>query len=135
MRERYFPWVRHGAPAREACGRNRVVRRAERTRPDQGDARREGSRYRIKLGGFQRFHFVHIGQDGRNSFGEHAFAGAGRTDHQHIMPAGCCNLQRPLRTGLPFDIGKIRQPGRSIIGLKLEWRDGSDLLLIAQMGD
>ena len=54
---------------------------------------------------------------------------------QHIMPAGCCNLQRPLRTGLPFDIGKIRQPGRSIIGLKLEWRDGSDLLLIAQMGD
>ena len=46
-------------------------------------------------------------QDRRQPPGEHRLAGAGRADHQDVVPAGGGDGQRPLGELLAADVGEI----------------------------
>ena len=85
MRERDLARAGNAAPARETGRRNGVVRRAERTGADQGDAGRQRTRDRVDLRRLDGLLERHLGQDGRDPAREHALAGARRADQQYIM--------------------------------------------------
>lgn len=61
--------------------------------------------------GFQRFFKGHGGKNGGDSSGEHAFAGAGRTDHQDVVSASGGNFESSFDRGLAGDLGKVDAGG------------------------
>ena len=62
-----------------------VMRRAKRTARHQTHARRQQAHDAVNLRGFQRLRERQRRQDGAQPLGEHGFAGAGRTDEEHIV--------------------------------------------------
>ena len=73
-----------------------VMRGTERSLLEQGMIVRKQSGHRMDLGGLKGFFKGEIGQDGRQTPGQHGFAAAGRTAHQNIVRCGRSNFQRPL---------------------------------------
>jgi hypothetical protein len=108
MGERYFTGSRNLPPADKTGVGNSMVRRPERPRRDErvvlpklpGDA--------VNLGRLQRFVERHIGDYCREPFREHRLPGAGRADHQHVVPAGGRHLERALHVLLTFDLAGNR---------------------------
>ena len=48
---------------------------------------------------------------GGNAPREHRLACAGRTDHEHVMPAGHCHFEGALRELLSLDVGEVVSVG------------------------
>ena len=46
----------------------------------------------VNFGCFDHFLKAHLRQNGRQALCKHAFAGTGRADEQHVVPAACGNL-------------------------------------------
>lgn len=53
---------------------------------------RQKSRNGVNFGRFDHFLKGHLWQNGRQALCKHAFAGTGRADEQHVVPAACGNL-------------------------------------------
>jgi hypothetical protein len=99
--------------ADQRCHARRMMRRAERAPV--------GERATVELAGDRGDHrdFEQLGrrqrrQDRGQPRREHRLAGAGRADHQQIVAAGGCHLERPLGALLSLDVEEI---GHRIVGL------------------
>ena len=85
-----------------------MVRRSEHPVFQQRHPAGQKTRRRMDLGGLHRLLKAHLRQNRGQALGQHAFAGAGRPDQQHIVPARRSNLQGPLGILLPLHLAKIR---------------------------
>ena len=101
-----FARARARAAADQRRHARRVMRRAEGARPADAPAG--------KIAGEapDHAHFQHLGRRERREEGgqplrQHRLAGAGRPDHQEIMPAGGRHFERALRRLLALDVAKI----------------------------
>ncbi len=61
-------------------------------------------------------------QDRRQPRRQHRFAGAGRADHQQMMPAGRRNLERAFCTFLALDVAEIEQRLLALMHFRLRPR-------------
>ena len=84
-----------------------MMRRAERPVPNQGRILRKHTRNRINLGRLNSLFKRHLGQNRRQTLGQHGFTRTGRADHQHIMSARSGNFQCAFCLLLPFHVRKI----------------------------
>ena len=119
MRKRYFARLRNRTAAGYACGRYRVVRRAEGANADKRVIFIKNSGYGMNFRGFNRFLKGHFRQNCGKPLCKHAFAGSGRSYKQDIMPARGCNLKSLFGGELPFNIAEIhrvRKSGRVYFG-------------------
>ena len=94
-----------------------VVRRTERTLGEQpcfGQRARHGMNAR----GFQRFFERHIRQNRGHAPRHQRLAGAGRADHQNVVPARGSDFQRALGALLPLYMTEIHI-GRAILQKRL----------------
>ena len=93
MCERYLagPKVRC-ASSEQAGGRDGMVRRPERTRPQHASSGQEPGD-RMQLGRLERLFPGQARQDRGHAPREHRLAGTRRTDHQHVMAARRCDLE------------------------------------------
>ena len=55
----------------------------------------------------ESFPLREVGKDAHESLGQHCFSGAGRTEHERVMAASCCNDERLDDVGLPNHIGEV----------------------------
>ena len=115
VRHRNFARPERLPAAGESACRNRVVRASERPCLDQRVLRVQHAEDRIDLRDLNGLFLRHVGENRRNSFGEHALARARRANHQHIVSARRRNLERPLHVFLPLHIAKIRQRRRTCL--------------------
>lgn len=67
---------------------------------------RKESRDRIYLGYIYDLREIHIGKDGRKSFGEHGFSGSGRSFHEYVVTSGRRDSECSLGVLLPDDVLK-----------------------------
>ncbi len=79
---------------------------------DPASVERSGNR--LDHRDFERFLRRERRQNARKAAGHQRLAGAGRANHQEIMPAGRGDLQCALRRLLPFDLRKVRAMGRRL---------------------
>ena len=108
MGEADLAGLRIGAAADEPGVADRVVRGAERAFAEQRRVGREQSEHGMDLARFERLLLGHGRQDAGHALGEHALAGAGRADEDHVMSARGGDLERAFGGGLPLDFGEIR---------------------------
>ncbi len=124
------------ATAHQRGRAGRVMRRAEHPRgpalrgelPDQAE---HGRRFECLVGAHRR-------QQSGEALGQHRLAGAGRTDHQHAVTAGSCDLQSSLGGRLTLDVKKIGIRGRCQAHGGQLWFDALALRvsgLVVQMGN
>ena len=78
--------------ARKPRAGDGMVRRAEGARFNERGVARQKSRNGVNFGRFDHFLKAHLRQNGRQPLCKHAFAGTGRADEQHVVPAACGNL-------------------------------------------
>ena len=97
-----------GAAARQRRRAGRVVRAAEGPGGDQAPPLGQLARNGIDLGGLHSFLPGQGRQDAGQALGQHGFAGAGRADEQHVVPAGCRQHHGPAGQRLAHHIRKIR---------------------------
>ena len=83
-----------------------MVRRAERPGGDDRLAA-EGAHDAVDLGGFQSLGQCQIGKNGRQPFGQHGFAGTGRTDENDVVTAGGGDFEGAFDMLLAFDIVEV----------------------------
>ena len=101
VREADLAGPRNLPAADERDVRDRVVRRAERALAQQRRARRRaGRRPSESTSTSSASSNVSGGRIAADPPRHHRLAGAGRTDHQHVVPAGGRNLQRAPRQRL-----------------------------------
>ena len=114
-----------GLGAHAAAGQRRhaggMMRRAER--PPRGqravaDFAGDGSDHRD----FQQFRRRQRRQDRGQPRRQHRLAGAGRADHQQMMPAGRGDLERALGAFLALDVAQIEQRCLALVHLRLRPR-------------
>ena len=108
MRERDLAGLRAQTAADQRRHAGRVMRRAERPRVGQrafGDRARHGCDHRD----FEQLGRRERRQDRRQPRGEHRLAGAGRADHQQIVPAGRRDLERALGALLSLDVLQVER--------------------------
>ena len=99
-----------GAAADQRHAAGGMVRRPERPlAPALGFQRLAA--HRADGRGFQRLGLVEHGQDAGQARGQQRLAGAGRPDHQQVVPAGRGNLQRPPGAGLAADVLHVGHVG------------------------
>ena len=95
---------------------DRVVRRAEGTDGQQRLAGLQPAHGAVDPRGFDRFAGRQVGQDRRHPLGQHRLAGAGRAEHQEVVPAAGGHGQRPLGHLLAADVGEIDVVGGQACG-------------------
>ena len=83
------------------------MRRAERPGGDKGALSVKQSRNAVDFRRLDRFLQGHRRNDGGDPFRQHRFAGTGRPDHEHVVPAGDRHFDRALHVRLAFDVGEI----------------------------
>jgi len=112
VRQRDLPWAGARAPADEARGRDRVVRRPKR--PFGGDPSGADARDAVDAGDLDRLVERRRRKDAREAAGQHRLPHPGRPDHQQVVPAGRGDLERAARVRLPADVGEVgaRRAGR-----------------------
>src|SRR6218665_2913725 len=96
MRQRDLSRLRIASPAHSSHVGDGVVRRTKRTRVKQGGIGAQLARHGMDLCGLQRFVQRERRKNGGKPFGQHRLACAGRSDHNHIMPASRRGFLRPL---------------------------------------
>lgn len=84
-----------------------VMRGAKGAGGDEGLGFAEQAANAVDLGGLDGFFLGHAGHDGADAFGDHAFARAGRADHQEIVSASDGDFDGAFGIALTFDIGKV----------------------------
>ncbi len=67
----------------------------------------------MNLRALQRLLAAHVREDGGEPAGQHGLAGAGRSHHQDIVPAGGGNFQGSFHIFCPLTSAKSRLPGAS----------------------
>ena len=72
----------------------------------------------INFGGLHGFLSGERRQDAGQALCQHGFAGAGRADEQHVVPAGGRDHHGPPRQRLAHNIRKIRHLGPGVFGVK-----------------
>ena len=77
--------ARVGATTQQARITDGEVRRAEGTGGDEGTVLAQKSAGAVNLG--RRFLLSHARHDGRDAFGQHGLARAGRANHEEVVPA------------------------------------------------
>ena len=102
-----FAGAGNGAASDETGVGYRVMRRAKRPRAGQSGLRWQEAGDGVNPSGLETFLEAHRRQDRRNTFREHGLAGAGRSDKQHVMPAGHRDLDRALGVELSTHIAKV----------------------------
>ena len=108
VRQRDLPRPRDAAAAGQPYHRNGVVRRTEHPIFQQRDPGRQKPGRRVDLGGLHRLLKAHLRQDGGQTLGQHALAGAGRPDQQHVVAARRRDLQGALGVFLPLHLAEIQ---------------------------
>lgn len=108
MGQRDLARLRRVAAADQRGGARRVVRRAERPPPPVRGREAEAAR-RQQRGGGQRLVVGQWGQQAGQPRCQHRLAGAGRTDHQHVVAARGGHFERASCAALADDIGEIRR--------------------------
>ena len=107
MAKRNFPRARLPAATHQSRVRDRVMRRPERPLPDQRRVRGQHSCHAIYLRDLQGLLHRQAGQYRRRRPREQRFPGAGRADHDHVVPTCRCHLKRPLYVLLALDMPEI----------------------------
>ena len=108
-----FSWTKRPAASDDGGGRACVVRCSE------GGLQVESGSYLEQAGctpdahDFERSFFVKTGEDGRQTAGEHALAGARRTLEEEVVLAGGCNFNDPASPGQAPQLTQIRTSGRT----------------------
>ncbi len=93
-----------------------MVWRTER-RSDQQPASGQGDPgRRVHHRGLERQVGREVGQQARQTSGEHRLAGARRTDEQQVVAAGRGDLERQPGQRLPLDVGEVVQFGFDELG-------------------
>src|SRR5215470_3844441 len=82
--------------------------RAERRLGDQRAAGWQAPSHGMDRGDLERGGTVQAGQDGRDPFGQHRLACAGRPLQREVMTARRADLGGAPRSGLPEDVGQVR---------------------------
>ena len=85
---------RHASPD-EPDRRDRVVGRADGPLAPRSRVALEAAGG-VDGHGLERLRFAHRREQSRQAVGEHGLAGAGRADHEHVVPAGGRDLEDPL---------------------------------------
>ena len=105
-----FSWTKRPAASDDGGGRACVVRRSE------GGLQVESGSYLEQAGctpdahDFERSFFVKRGENGRQTAGEHALAGARRTLEEEVVLASGCNFNDPAS---PSQAPELTQIGTS----------------------
>ncbi len=111
-----------------------MVRRAERPRGDQALAREQQARDAPDRGDLDGLVERQGWQDRRQPPGQHRLPGAGRPEHQQVVPAGGGDLERSLGVGVAAhvrEVGSIAREG----GIDGGRRGRGDLALAVQVLD
>jgi len=96
MSQRQFPRSRMGSAANQRRPGSRMMRGPHGACGNQCLVFGKKADGRINPRGLQRLRQGHRRKDGSHSLRQHCLAGAGRPNHNQIMPAGSGNRQRPL---------------------------------------
>ena len=122
-------------PTRPAL-RDRVMRRAKRPAGQQRLAGRQAAHRAVDARGLDRLLGRQHGQDRRHALGQHGLAGAGRADHQQIVPAGGGDRDGPLGHLLAADVGEVFVVVRELLEQFVEPRRRRlDVELAGEEGD
>ena len=108
MRQRNFARRRVDVAAEQTGVARGVVRRAKRPPRHQRLARGQQSDDAVNLRRFERLVQGQGRQNRRQPFGQHGFAGAGRTNEQRVVSAGGGDFQCAFHVFLSFDLGKVQ---------------------------
>ncbi len=111
VRQRDLAGVRPVAAAHQPGVADGVVRGAEGAVADQRHIRRELVGHGVDARHIQGFVDGHARQDARQGARQQGLAGAGRTDHQDVVPAGRGHFQGALDVLLAFDLAENRSAG------------------------
>lgn len=109
--QRDLTGMRHTAASGQPRSGDIVVRSAEGPGAQEPHPARQRAGHGMELGGLEGFLPGHVGKDGGQTFGKHAFAGAGRADEQDIVGACRRDFQGPSGGRLPHHIGEIGGAG------------------------
>ena len=108
MRKGRLAGPRTGAAADDRRGRRRVMRRSERRPVYQWSSSGKKSRDRVDSGDLERLLDGQLGEDPRESPGEHRLACPRRACEEEVVPPGRRDLQGPSRALLPANVGQVR---------------------------
>ena len=107
MGERDFARARRGLPPPTNATADAVVRRGTAAGCAGPTSRR--ARGRVDARDVERVVAVEVGQDRRQATGEHRLPDSGRTDQQHVVPAGRRGRQRDARVHEPLHVGEVER--------------------------
>ena len=107
MREGYLSRLGRASAADQRDARGQVVRGSERALSDQSAACSDASGHRVDFRRLERLVERHRRHDRRQPPGEHRFARARRTDHQHVVASGRGDFERSLGDPLSLDVAEI----------------------------
>ena len=100
--------LRSDTAAHQPDRRDGMMRGPERPRRQQRPARWEASGGGIDRRHFQRLRLGQWRQDAGQRAGQHGLPGPGTAHKQHVVPAGCRDLQRPFGLLLPQHLRHIK---------------------------
>ena len=101
------PRLGNGPAAHQGLPGDGMMGRQKRPFCDQGPAWRQPAGHAVDGSDLHAFLLGQRRQDAGHPSGKHAFARTGRSAEQGVMKAGGCDLQDPLGSFLPMDIGEI----------------------------
>ena len=107
MRQAYFTRIWKRSAAEQTNIADSVMGRAKRSRRNEGLFGIEQAGDAVDLCCLNRFFERERRNDGRDAFGQHRFARARRTDHQHVVTTSDSYLDRSLHVSLAFYVAKI----------------------------
>ena len=110
VRQADFARLRPLAAANNGCHRRRVMRLAERAAA-RNAAFRQKAGQRMHHRGFQCLGCRKVGKNTGQARGQHGFSRPRAADHQHMVPPGGSDFQRPLCPFLTLDIAHVAALG------------------------
>src|ERR1019366_7787656 len=118
---------RDRAAADQTCVGDGVVRRAERSQPDESGVRIEHTSNTVDLGGLQRFFESKGRQDRRHALRQHGFSRSWRPDHQNVVTTSAGDFKGPLGGLLAANVFEIHREvlrlAEQLIGVDLQAGD------------
>jgi hypothetical protein len=92
-----------------------MVWRAERTHAHQAGRGVQHAGHAVNFCSLQRFFKRERRKNAGDALGQHGLAGAGRPDHEDVVPAGAGNFQRALGRKLSAHFLEVRRA--NLVGL------------------
>ena len=123
--EAHFAWPRHRAATDDRRRTRRVMWCAKRSLSNKSRSARHGTDRRVNARDFEGFIWREWRKNRRQCARHHGLAASSRTDQKHVVSAGSCKRERPLRRLLAAYFSEVERGAerrRAFGGRLLAWK-------------